>query len=167
MQCYDCVGNADRSWRTRVMAYGFSLFNGITLAGRKAMGLSAGLRGNGMCISTSGLRRVPWHAHGLVEDLEYSWIVRVAGERVEFIEDTTVFATMLSRGGTPLAEEVEGGIRQDVRFSEYARPRASFSPSLLATESCRGGRTDRPSHEPRGSWLFATFRGRCTLLSPT
>ena len=105
MQCYDCVGNADRSWRTRVMAYGFSLFNGITLAGRKALGLSAGLRGNGMCISTNGLRRVPWHAHGLVEDLEYSWMVRVAGERVEFIENTTVFATMLARGGTPLADQ--------------------------------------------------------------
>jgi cellulose synthase/poly-beta-1,6-N-acetylglucosamine synthase-like glycosyltransferase len=105
MQCYDCVGNPDRSWRTRVMAYGFSLFNGITLAGRKALGLSAGLRGNGMCISTNGLRRVPWQAHGLVEDLEYSWIVRAAGERVEFIEDTTVFATMLSQGGTPLANQ--------------------------------------------------------------
>ena len=52
MQCYDCVGNADRSWRTRIMAYGFSLLNGITLAGRKALGSSASLRGNGMCIST-------------------------------------------------------------------------------------------------------------------
>ena len=59
MQCYDCVGNADRSSRTRIMAYAFSLFNGITLAGRQARGLSAGLRGNGMCISTRGIAPRP------------------------------------------------------------------------------------------------------------
>ena len=33
IQCYDCVGNADQSWRTRLMAYGFSLINGVTLSG--------------------------------------------------------------------------------------------------------------------------------------
>src|SRR5262249_55240408 len=59
MQCYGCVGNADESWRTRLMAYGFSLINGVTLLGQNALGLSAALRGNGMCISTRGLRRVP------------------------------------------------------------------------------------------------------------
>ncbi len=105
MQCYDSVGNSDRSWRTRLMAHGFSLFNGITLAGRQALGLSASLRGNGMCLSTRGLRRVPWHAHGLVEDLEYSWTVRISGGRIDFIKDATVFATMLSKGGTSLANQ--------------------------------------------------------------
>ena len=57
IQCYDAVGNADQSWRTRLMAYAFSLINGVTLQGQSALGLSAGLRGNGMCISTAGLRR--------------------------------------------------------------------------------------------------------------
>jgi cellulose synthase/poly-beta-1,6-N-acetylglucosamine synthase-like glycosyltransferase len=105
MQCYDCVGNADCSWRTRIMAYGFSLLNGVTLAGWKALGLSTSFRGNGMCMSTNGLRRIPWNARSLVEDLEYSWIVRVAGERIDFIENTRVCATMLSSGGTPLADQ--------------------------------------------------------------
>jgi cellulose synthase/poly-beta-1,6-N-acetylglucosamine synthase-like glycosyltransferase len=105
MQCYDCVGNPDRSWRTRIMAYAFSLLNGITLAGRKALGSSASLRGNGMCISTSGLRRVPWNAHGLVEDLEYSWLVRTVGERIDFIDATSVFATMLPTDGLSLANQ--------------------------------------------------------------
>ena len=125
MQCYDCVGNADRSSRTRIMAYAFSLFNGITLAGRQARGLSAGLRGNGMCISTSGLRRVPWQAHGLVEDLEYSWSVRIAGERVDFIKDTAVFATMLSKGGAPLANQ-----RRRWEFGRIAVCRKMLLPML-------------------------------------
>ena len=105
MQCYDCVGNADATWRTRLMAYGMALFNGISLAGRQALGLSGGLRGNGMCISVAGLKRVPWHAHGLVEDQEYSWIVRIAGGRIDFIKGTAVYATMLREGGAPLANQ--------------------------------------------------------------
>ena len=38
IQCYDKVGNADESWRTRLMAYGFSLINGVTLSGQSAWG---------------------------------------------------------------------------------------------------------------------------------
>lgn len=125
MQCYDCVANADRTWRTRIMAYGFSLFNGVTLAGRHALGLSASLRGNGMCISTDGLRRVPWKAHSLVEDLEYSWIVRLAGERISFVKDTTVFATMLREGGTPLANQ-----RRRWEFGRIAIAREMLGPLL-------------------------------------
>jgi cellulose synthase/poly-beta-1,6-N-acetylglucosamine synthase-like glycosyltransferase len=105
MQCYDCVGNAEATWRTRLMAYGMALFNGISLAGRQALGLSGGLRGNGMCISVAGLKRVPWNARGLVEDQEYSWNVRIAGGRIDFIKDTAVFATMLRAGGAPLANQ--------------------------------------------------------------
>ena len=29
VQCYDCVGNPDDSWRTRLMSYAFSLINGV------------------------------------------------------------------------------------------------------------------------------------------
>ena len=107
------------------MAYGFSLQNGIALAGQKALGLSAGFRGNGMCISRNGLRRVPWNAHGLVEDLEYSWIVRLAGEGIDFVEDATVFATMLSSGGMPLVNQ-----RRRWEFGRIAVRRKMFRPLL-------------------------------------
>ena len=101
VQAYDCVGNPEQSWRTRLMAYAFSLINGVTLQGQTAIGLSAALRGNGMCLSTGGLGRVPWHAHGLAEDLEYSWTVRIAGGRIAFDRDAVVYATMLAEGGDP------------------------------------------------------------------
>ncbi len=105
VQCYDCVGNADQSWRTRLMAYAFSLINGVTLLGQNALGLSAALRGNGMCLTTRGLRQVPWKTHGLTEDLEYSWTVRIAGGRIAFEREVMVFATMLSRGGKASATQ--------------------------------------------------------------
>jgi cellulose synthase/poly-beta-1,6-N-acetylglucosamine synthase-like glycosyltransferase len=140
MQCYDCVGNADRSWRTKIMAYGFSLLNGITLAGRKALGLSASLRGNGMCISTAGLRQVPWNAHGLVEDLEYSWLVRSKGHRIDFIEDTSVHATMLSSGGTPLINQRRRwefgriAVRRRMIGPLFHSPHLSWSQKAIAIE---------------------------------
>jgi cellulose synthase/poly-beta-1,6-N-acetylglucosamine synthase-like glycosyltransferase len=105
IQCYDSVGNGDRSWRTRLMAYGFSLMNGVTLQGQTALGLSAGLRGNGMCLSTRGLERVPWQVHGLAEDLEYSWEVRSAGGRIAFDREGIVYATMLASGGQALENQ--------------------------------------------------------------
>ena len=49
---------------------------------RDALGSSAGFKGNGMCFSTRGLRRRPWRCYGLVEDMEYSWTLRVAGEKI-------------------------------------------------------------------------------------
>ncbi len=42
IQCFYTVANPDTSWRTRLMAYAFCLFNGVTPLGQSALGLSAG-----------------------------------------------------------------------------------------------------------------------------
>jgi cellulose synthase/poly-beta-1,6-N-acetylglucosamine synthase-like glycosyltransferase len=100
VQCYYTVRNPDVSWRTRLMTYAFSLFNGVWLLGQDRLGLGVGLKGNGMCFSSRGLARFPWKAHGLTEDLEFSWILRVAGERIHFLPATCVSADMPSLGGS-------------------------------------------------------------------
>jgi glycosyltransferase involved in cell wall biosynthesis len=99
LQGYYTVSNPDASWRTRLLTYAFSLFNGVWLLGQEKLGLSVALRGNGMCFSARGLRRRPWTAYGLTEDLEFSWVLRVAGERVHFDPAARVFGEMVSRGG--------------------------------------------------------------------
>ena len=104
-QCYYTVSNPDESWRTRLLTYAFCLFNGVTPSGQFRLGLGAGFRGNGMCLSTKGLRRVPWICHGLVEDMEYSWTVRLAGEKIAFISDEHVKAVMLGHGGQGAAAQ--------------------------------------------------------------
>ena len=81
IQAYYTVANPDQSWRTRLMTYAFSLFNGVMQLGQNALGSSAGFKGNGMCFSTRGLSRRPWRCYGLVEDMEFSWTIRVAGEK--------------------------------------------------------------------------------------
>ena len=99
IQCFYSVANPDASWRTRLMAYAFSLFNGVTPLGQSVLGLSAGFRGNGMCFSTRSLERVPWTSFGLVEDMEYSWNVRVAGGKIGYRPDVQVLGVMLGQGG--------------------------------------------------------------------
>jgi cellulose synthase/poly-beta-1,6-N-acetylglucosamine synthase-like glycosyltransferase len=104
VQGYHTVRNPDASWRTRLMTYAFSLFNGVWLLGLDRLGLSVGLRGNGMCFSAQGLSRFPCDSHGLAEDLEFSWRLRVAGERVRFWPAARVFSEMVSRGRAAVSQ---------------------------------------------------------------
>ena len=125
MQCYDGVSNPGASWRQRLLAYAFSLINGVTPLGLETLGLSTGFRGNGMCLSIQGLRRVPWRAHGLAEDIEYSWTLRTAGERIHFIRDAAVYASMLAEGGAPSANQ-----RRRWEFGRSALRRTMLAPLL-------------------------------------
>ncbi|MCX6131213.1 MAG: glycosyltransferase family 2 protein [Proteobacteria bacterium] len=97
MQGYYNGSNPDASIKTGLMSIALAIFNGVWLAGTDALGLSVSLRGNGMCLSVSGLRRQRWRASGLAEDLEFSWVLRLAGERVRFIHDAKVFGELVSR----------------------------------------------------------------------
>ena len=105
VQGYYTVSNPDASWRTRMITYAFSLANGVWLLGLDRLGLGVGLKGNGMCFSSAGLRRVPWKAHGLVEDMEFALMLRVRGERVRFEPEALVFGEMVSRGGAGAASQ--------------------------------------------------------------
>ena len=130
VQGYYTVRNPDASWRTRMMTYAFSLANGVWMLGLDRLGLGVGLKGNGMCFSSQGLRRVPWKAHGLVEDMEFALMLRVEGERVRFEPGARVFGEMVSRGGAGAASQRrrwEAG-RRSLR-GKFAGPLAR-SPSL-------------------------------------
>jgi cellulose synthase/poly-beta-1,6-N-acetylglucosamine synthase-like glycosyltransferase len=104
VQGYYTVSNPDASWRTRLLTVAFSLFNGAWLLGQDRLGQSVGFRGNGMMFSTRGLARVPWRAYGLVEDQEFSWALRLAGERVRFEPEARVFGEMVSRGAAAVSQ---------------------------------------------------------------
>jgi cellulose synthase/poly-beta-1,6-N-acetylglucosamine synthase-like glycosyltransferase len=105
IQGYYTVRNPDASWRTRMMTYAFSLANGVWMLGLDRLGLGVGLKGNGMCFSSRGLRRFPWRAYGLVEDMEFALMLRARGERVRFLPGARVFGEMVSRGGPGAASQ--------------------------------------------------------------
>ena len=115
MQTYYSVSNPDSSWRTRLLTLALSLFNGVWLWGSDRLGLSVSLRGNGMCFSREAIRAHPWRAYGLAEDLEFSWWLRIWGERVRFVGESTVYgemATSREQGAKPQRQRWEEGRRQ-------------------------------------------------------
>lgn len=131
IQCYYTVADPDRTWRTRLLNYAFGLYNGVLLLGQNAIGVSAGFRGNGMCLSVGGLRRRPWKSYGLVEDMDYSWSIRIAGEYIKFVPDFRVYGAM------PTTRSAAAGSQR--RRWEFGRQeiRKKFTWPLLVSRDLR------------------------------
>jgi cellulose synthase/poly-beta-1,6-N-acetylglucosamine synthase-like glycosyltransferase len=90
------VANRTASWRTRLMHIALTLFHDVRSRARERLGVSAGLRGNGMSFATSLLRAVPHDAFSIVEDVEYGIRLGMAGHRVEYAGDAQVLGEMVS-----------------------------------------------------------------------
>lgn len=94
VQVSDIVAPHRGSWNSEMIRLGFTLYNVVRPLGRKIIGCSAGLRGNGMCFTSRVLRDVPWRAYSLTEDLEYGLMVLFNGYKVTFAPEAAVIAAM-------------------------------------------------------------------------
>lgn len=93
IQSADLVAGQD-SWSSEVTRFGFVLYNYVRPLGRKVLGCSAGLRGNGMCFAADVLKQNAWQAYSLTEDLEFGLRLLLKGVVTEFAPEATVLATM-------------------------------------------------------------------------
>jgi len=111
VQARYAVLNAGASWRTRLMAVAFALFHDLRSLGRERLGLSCGLRGNGMCFGAEALRRVPHEAFSVVEDVEYGLRLGEAGIRVHYAHEGSVYGEMVPGAAASRSQRVrwEGG----------------------------------------------------------
>jgi 1,2-diacylglycerol 3-beta-glucosyltransferase len=66
--------------------------NLLFYGGRRKLGLSSFLRGNGMGFSRQLLKEFPFNERSVVEDLEYTARLLDSGERIEFAVETEVVA---------------------------------------------------------------------------
>lgn len=98
VQAGSAVLNVHDSWRTQLLALGFALFNGVRSLARENLGLSCGLRGNGMCLAAATLRAHPPQAFSIVEDVEYGIALGRAGVRVAYAHEASVASAMVSSG---------------------------------------------------------------------
>lgn len=78
----------DRMGQLRALAYEF--ISHIRPLGRSALGLSVGLRGNGMCIARDCAARFPWDSDSLAEDYELHGRLLAAGLHVTFAPEAIV-----------------------------------------------------------------------------
>lgn len=96
VQAHYGVQNPNASWRTRLMRIALAMFHQVRGIARERLGVSAGLRGNGMCFRTSLLAEVPHDAYSLVEDLEYGIRLGRKGYRVAYAAEADVLGEMVS-----------------------------------------------------------------------
>lgn len=118
LQADYAVRNPDASWRTRLMAIAFGSFHIVRSRARERLGLSCGLRGNGMCFSAALLKKVPHHAFSVVEDVEYGLRLGEAGYRVFYADEAHVYGEMVSKAGASSSQRRrwEEGRRELVRL---------------------------------------------------
>ncbi|MCP4605959.1 MAG: glycosyltransferase family 2 protein [Proteobacteria bacterium] len=98
------VRNVEASWRTRLMAIALGMFHRTRSLARERMGLSVGLRGNGMCFSTNLIKNHPHRAFSLVEDIEYGIELGLSGIRVAFAQEAYVLGEMVAKGNTAVSQ---------------------------------------------------------------
>jgi 1,2-diacylglycerol 3-beta-glucosyltransferase len=111
------VRNPDASWRTRLMAVALAMFHRLRSLARERLGVSAGLRGNGMCFSSALLHKFPHKAFGLVEDVEYGIALGLGGVRVAYADEAKVLGEMVSSAAASESQRQrwEGGRKLLVR----------------------------------------------------
>ena len=134
VQAHYGVRNAQASWRTRLMAIAMAAFHRVRSRGRERLALSCGIRGNGWCVTHDLLRRVPYRAFSLTEDIEYGIDLGLADERVHYADEAHVDATMVS-GARAAATQ-----RQRWESGRWQLIRSRTLPLLRATATRRGGR---------------------------
>ena len=122
LQAHYGVRNPDASWRTRLMAIALAAYHGVRSLGRERLALSCGLRGNGMCFTTSLLREVPNRSVSLVEDVEYGIELGRAGHRVAYVHDAEVLGEMVSGAKASAAQRQRWESGRAMMVRTYAGP---------------------------------------------
>jgi cellulose synthase/poly-beta-1,6-N-acetylglucosamine synthase-like glycosyltransferase len=97
VQVHNGVLNPLAAWRTRLLTIAQGAFHVVRSRARARLGVSAGIRGNGWCVTHELLRRVPFHSYSLAEDLEYGVALGLAGVRVHYAGEALANAEMLTR----------------------------------------------------------------------
>ena len=137
LQARYAIRNADESWRTRLLQIAFAAFHDVRSLGRERLGVSCGLRGNGMAFSRDSLRRVPHHTETVIEDLEFGIRLAMEGIRVKYVHEASVFGEMPADSASSAVQRKrwEGG-RVQLR-QMFARPllrRAVLQRDRLAAD---------------------------------
>lgn len=135
VQAYYSVRNAGDSGVAMLRYVALCLYHYLRPLGRARLGLSAGLRGNGMAFRRD-VAALGWRAHGLTEDVEQHFRLLERGIRVTFAPEAVVRAEMpvTLRGAAAQNSRWERGrlealVREAPRFLRLALVRRA--PSAL------------------------------------
>jgi cellulose synthase/poly-beta-1,6-N-acetylglucosamine synthase-like glycosyltransferase len=91
LQSLSAPVNPDQSWFTRLINISFTVSNEIILKGKRRLGFSIPLMGQGMCFSAETLKRYNWSAFSIGEDLEFYAKLISGGELIWYAKEARVF----------------------------------------------------------------------------
>jgi cellulose synthase/poly-beta-1,6-N-acetylglucosamine synthase-like glycosyltransferase len=126
IQCYNGIANPGESWFTTLMNVSRTIANEIIHPGKRKLGLSSHLMGNGMCFDVSVLRSFGWNAFSVGEDWEYYARLVLSGSHVGYSREARVYhqESVNLRQASSQRLRWSGGRFQVLR---------QFAPSLLLT----------------------------------
>lgn len=120
------VLNADETWRTCLMAGALGLVHYVRPLAREELGLSAGLKGNGMCFSKDLIYEISWRGESLTEDIEMGLdLIEKLGVRVRFVPGAIVRAQM------PASKAASASQRRRWEHGRYEIVRRRAAPMFL------------------------------------
>ena len=130
------VANSADTARTRLKGLALLGMNVLRPRGRSRLGLSCGIFGNGFALSAATLRRVPYTAGSVVEDVEYHLLLVRAGIPVLFLDQATVLGEMPDNSSAARTQQArwEGGRQLMRRQHAPALARAMAAGNLRLAE---------------------------------
>lgn len=118
----------------------FTAFHVVRSAARERLGLSCGLRGNGMAFTRELLAEVEHAAFSRTEDLEFGVLLGLRGVRVAYAGDTTVWGEMPERSAAVATQRqrwIGGRVGLARRFVPALAARAvRLRSAMLADLAC-------------------------------
>lgn len=93
IQAYYAVRNPGKTWGIGLRYAALAVLHYLRPLGRTRLGGSAGLKGNGMVFATDIMRQYEW-SDSITEDIEFHMTLILAGERVSFAPEATIWAEM-------------------------------------------------------------------------
>jgi cellulose synthase/poly-beta-1,6-N-acetylglucosamine synthase-like glycosyltransferase len=126
IQVHYGILNPLASWRTRLITIAKASFHIVRSRARERLKLSCGIRGNGWCVTHELLRRVPYQAYSLTEDLEFGICIGLAGFRVAYADEAHSNAEMVTD------ERIAGTQRRRWEDGRFQLIRSQTIPLLSA-----------------------------------
>ena len=119
------VLNAGDGWRATLMSAAFELFNHVRPLGSEGLGLSVGLKGNGMAFTRAVFERAPWEGRSITEDIDYGLdLLQHHAIRVGYVPEARVLAQM------PVTRAQASSQRERWESGRYALLRQRALPLL-------------------------------------
>jgi 1,2-diacylglycerol 3-beta-glucosyltransferase len=104
---YDFSGTGSaEAWLESLSIAAKAAENSFVYRAREILGLTNLLQGNGFCVPSAVLRRVPWAAGSIVEDAEYAIDLKLAGVNCMYLDDVRVISRIPTSGADSHPQKV-------------------------------------------------------------